>query len=137
MATRMIMGGIKMGASGARTGLGMLSKNQQAMDALGKMGAAAMVNQAHGSLSKATGKAQPGQDQLQQQSPTSPTAAVSPPPSRGAPPRRTPAAPVQQEMAQAQAMYDYDASDSGDLGVQTNQVVYIVQKTSADCEYSF
>lgn len=139
MATKLLMGGIKMGTSGARTGLGMLSKNQAAMDALGRVGAAAIVNQAHGQLNKAGGK----QGQAEQASPTSPVPPQAQPPTqsysslpaaRGAPPKRTPAPPQPVEMAQAQAMYDYEPSDAGDLGVQSGQMVYIVQKTSADCE---
>lgn len=133
-----------MGTSGARTGLGMLSKNQAAMDALGKVGAAAIVNSAHGSLNKAGGQ----QGQGQAPSPTSPVnnyggggggggmAAVAPPPSRGAPPRRnaTPvAAPA--DMGQARAEYDYEGADSTDLTVQKGQVIYINAKTSEDCEY--
>ncbi|WVN85407.1 uncharacterized protein L203_100553 [Cryptococcus depauperatus CBS 7841] len=33
---------------------------------------------------------------------------------------------------QAQALYDYTSSDGGDLSVQANQVVNIIEKTSAD-----
>lgn len=139
MATRMIMGGLKMGTSGARTGLSMLSKNPAAMDALGKVGAAAIVNSAHGSLNRAGGVQGQGQGQGQGQvpSPTSPTpsmgAPVAPPPSRGAAPRRTAvAAPA--AMGQARAIYDYEGGDATDLGVQTGQVIYVAEKTSDDCE---
>ncbi|KAI9635235.1 uncharacterized protein MKK02DRAFT_32704 [Dioszegia hungarica] len=138
MATRMIMGGLKMGTSGARTGLGMLSKNQAAMDALGKVGAAAIVNSAHGSLNRAGGPQQQ-QGQGQEASPTSPSAGMAgmnmsgPPPARGgAPPRRAAAPVAAAEMGQARALYDYDASDGGDLGVKEGQVIYVSQKTSAD-----
>lgn len=61
------------------------------------------------------------------------TQASGPPPSR-APPARKPPAPTPTADVQAQALYDYEAGDSNDLGVQAGQVVYVVQKTSADCE---
>ena len=62
MATRMVMGGLKLGSSGARKGLGMLSNNQQAMDALGRAGAQGMIRSAQAGLGP--GK---GQEQQQQQ----------------------------------------------------------------------
>lgn len=75
MATRIVMGSFKMGASGASKGLGYLSKNPQAMDALGKMGAAAMVQNAKTGLDTARGRTATPQQQQQEE-------AVSPPPSR-------------------------------------------------------
>jgi hypothetical protein len=74
MATRIVMGGFKMGASGTSKGLGYLSKNPQAMDALGKMGAAALVHNAKTGLDTARGKPPP-QQQVQEE-------VASPPPTR-------------------------------------------------------
>jgi len=56
----MVMGGLKLGSSGARKGLGMLSNNQQAMDALGRAGAQGMIRSAQAGLG-------PGKGQEQQQ----------------------------------------------------------------------
>ena len=67
MATRMVTSGFKMGASGARKGLGMLAKNPQAMDALGKAGAAGMMKHAQASLGPGNGQEQQQQQQQQQQ----------------------------------------------------------------------
>lgn len=50
MATRLVSSGLKLGTAGARTGLNMLSKNQKAMDAIGRAGANAMVAQAQSRL---------------------------------------------------------------------------------------
>lgn len=55
MATRMVMSGLKLGSSGARKGLGMLSNNQQAMDALGRAGAQGMIRSAQAGLGPAKG----------------------------------------------------------------------------------
>ena len=74
MATRIVMGSFKMGASGASKGLGYLSKNPQAMDALGKMGAAAMVQNAKTGLDTARGRTATPQQQQQEE--------AVPPPSR-------------------------------------------------------
>lgn len=71
-----------MGASGASKGLGYLSKNPQAMDALGKMGAATMVNQAKSGIDRSRGKESPqgqGQGQGQEEQQQQP---MSPPPTR-------------------------------------------------------
>lgn len=64
------------------------------------------------------------------------TTTVAPPPSR----RTGSAAVVEttqvhvQNHAQAKAVYDYSSGDSGDLSVQSGQVVNVIEKTSADCE---
>jgi hypothetical protein len=65
MATRMVMSGLKLGSSGARKGLGMLSNNQQAMDALGRAGAQGMIRSAQAGLGPAKGQAN-GQGQQDQ-----------------------------------------------------------------------
>jgi len=58
MATRMVMSGLKLGSSGARKGLGMLSNNQQAMDALGRAGAQGMIRSAQAGLGPKGGQQQ-------------------------------------------------------------------------------
>jgi hypothetical protein len=39
-----------------------------------------------------------------------------------------------QSSGQATAVYDYAGADSGDLSVQSGQVVNVIEKTSDDCE---
>jgi hypothetical protein len=60
----MVLGGLKLGTSGARKGLGMLSNNQQAMDALGRAGAQGMIRSAQAGL----GPGKNGQQQQEAQS---------------------------------------------------------------------
>jgi hypothetical protein len=66
MATRMVMGGLKLGSSGARKGLGMLSNNQQAMDALGRAGAQGMIRSAQAGLGPGKGGHQQQQQSREQ-----------------------------------------------------------------------
>ena len=61
MATRLVNSGMKFGAAGARSGLNMLSKNQKAMDAIGRAGANAMVAQAQSRLGGPPPTGQQGQ----------------------------------------------------------------------------
>lgn len=39
-----------------------------------------------------------------------------------------------QSSGQATAVYDYAGADSGDLSVQSGQVVNVIEKTSDDCK---
>ena len=82
MATRLVMGSFKMGASGASKGLGYLSKNPQAMDALGKMGAAAVVHNAKTGLDTARGRSAQGQQGHGQDEGFQQQQQMSPPPAR-------------------------------------------------------
>lgn len=59
----------------------------------------------------------------------------SPTATRGPPPRKPLPVAAAAPDIQAQALYDYEGSDANDLGVQSGQVVYVVQKTSADCKF--
>ena len=61
------------------------------------------------------------------------TSAVAPPPRRGAEQTHV---QVHSSGGQAKAMYDYSSGDSGDLSVQSGQVVNVVEKTSPDCTCS-
>lgn len=66
------------------------------------------------------------------------TTAVAPPPRRGGPTVvETTQVQVHSSGGQAKAVYDYSSGDSGDLSVQSGQVVNIVEKTSEDCKPSF
>ena len=58
------------------------------------------------------------------------TTAVAPPPRRGVETH----AQVHSSGGQAKAVYDFSSGDSGDLSVQSGQVVNVVEKTSEDCE---
>jgi hypothetical protein len=58
------------------------------------------------------------------------TTTVSAPPSR----RVVQTTQVQVNSGQATVVYDYSSGDSGDLSVQSGQVVNVVEKTSADCK---
>ncbi|KAJ7265867.1 hypothetical protein B0H12DRAFT_1200952 [Mycena haematopus] len=61
-----------------------------------------------------------------------------PPPSRGAvtpPPQEPEEEEGEEEAAQgewAEAMYDYDSTDPGDLGIRANQNVWVTERTSDD-----
>jgi hypothetical protein len=77
------MGGLKMGTSGARSGLGMISKNQSAMDALGRVGAASIVKGANAHLAQGQGQGQgqgAGQGQGQVDGQTGASGKGTPPP---------------------------------------------------------
>jgi hypothetical protein len=58
------------------------------------------------------------------------TTAISAPPSR----RVVQTTQVEVSSGQATAIYDYAGADSGDLSVQSGQVVNVIEKTSDDCE---
>ena len=58
------------------------------------------------------------------------TTTVSAPPNR----RVVQTTQVEVSSGQATAVYDYAGADSGDLSVQSGQVVNVIEKTSDDCE---
>ncbi|WVF70487.1 hypothetical protein IAT40_005277 [Kwoniella sp. CBS 6097] len=204
MAQRLISSSIKYGTAGTKSGIGAISRNKDAMDLLGKVGAAGMVKGANnrmnappqpageeayiveegGNGKKGKPPAPPAKkggvaglvsgrsfghvdtsskmsaftsmwkDPQKVQAPTvehhqapalsNKHSSMPPPIRRDGSGSRTPAAVevVQTEVVtetlaggavgQAQALYDYTGSDSGDLGVQTSQIVNIIEKTSAD-----
>ncbi|OCF41775.1 hypothetical protein I317_04381 [Kwoniella heveanensis CBS 569] len=204
MAQRLISSSIKYGTAGTKSGIGAISRNKDAMDLLGKVGAAGMVKGANDRMNtpaqqageeahtveetssgkKAKPPAPPAKkggvaglvsgrsfghvdtsskmsaftsmwkDPQKVQAPTvehhqapalsSKHSALPPPIRRDGSGSRSPAAVevIQAEVVtetlsggavgQAQALYDYTGSDSGDLGVQTSQIVNIIEKTSAD-----
>lgn len=64
------------------------------------------------------------------------TTAVAPPPRRGGSATVVETTQVHVHASnQAKAIYDYSSGDSGDLSVQSGQVINVVEKTSADCEF--
>jgi len=64
------------------------------------------------------------------------TTAISAPPSRRGPSTVVQTTQVEvQSSGQATAIYDYAGADSGDLSVQSGQVVNVIEKTSDDCEF--
>lgn len=58
------------------------------------------------------------------------TTTISNPPTR----RVVQATQVNVSSGQATAIYDYAGADSGDLSVQSGQVVNVIEKTSDDCK---
>ncbi|WVQ85387.1 hypothetical protein IAT38_007552 [Cryptococcus sp. DSM 104549] len=201
MAQKFISGTIKYGTKGTKGGVGALSRNKDAMDLLGKVGAAGMVRGANDRLNKpqaqgedageaetgASGKKAPAppptkkkggvsglvssrsfghvdtsskmgaftsmwKDPQKAQAPVvehhaAPALSHShsnlpPPVRRDASGSRSPPVVVPAETAgadlangaegQAQALYDYTGADTGDLSVQANQIVNIIEKTSDD-----
>ncbi|WVQ97431.1 hypothetical protein IAU59_004544 [Kwoniella sp. CBS 9459] len=208
MAQRFISSTIKYGTAGTKSGIGAISKNKDAMDLLGKVGAAGMVRGANDRMNspsqqqlaagegayiveEETGSGKKGKppappakkggvaglmsgrsfghvdtsskmsaftsmwkDPQKVQAPvvehhqapalSTRSSGLPPPIRRDVSGSRSPAAVevVQTEVVtetlnggavgQAQALYDYQGSDSGDLGIQTSQIVNIIEKTSAD-----
>jgi len=58
------------------------------------------------------------------------TTTISNPPAR----RVVQTTQVNVSSGQATAVYDYAGADSGDLSVQSGQVVNVIEKTSDDCK---
>ncbi|OCF73849.1 hypothetical protein I204_05694 [Kwoniella mangroviensis CBS 8886] len=196
MAQRFISSSIKLGTKGTKTGIGAISKNKDAMDLLGKVGAAGMVKGANNRLnspppveggatieevtvveerkgktpaplpSKKGGVAglvsgrsfghvdtssrmsaftsmwkdphkaqQPTVDQHVPPALTNKRTSMPPPIRRdGSGSSANLRSPHEEEPAQpqAQALYDYAGSDTTDLNVQADQIVNLIEKTSAD-----
>ncbi|KAK8865962.1 hypothetical protein IAR55_001111 [Kwoniella newhampshirensis] len=193
LAQRFISQSIRLGTAGTKAGVGAVSKNKDAMDLLGKVGAAGMMRGANSRLNSGSGtndqnasiteiddnqggggggrgppppvqKKKHGvaglvsgksfghvdtsskmsaftsmwKDPQKVQTPVvehhqgavlSHTPVALPPPSR----RNTSqhSSPAETD-GQAQALYDYSGADAGDLSVQANQIVNVIEQTSND-----
>ncbi|WWC58691.1 uncharacterized protein I303_101235 [Kwoniella dejecticola CBS 10117] len=191
MAQKFISSSIKMGTKGTKYGIGAISKNKDAMDLLGKAGAAGIVRGADKRLNSpppvdggatieevtvVEEKRKPGppakkggvaglvsgrsfghvdtsskmsaftsmwKDPQKVKEPTvehhmapqlSNKHTSMPPPIRrdGSGHSARSSQPPEETVAQAQALYDYAGSDTTDLAVQANQIVNLIEKTSAD-----
>ncbi|WVW82329.1 hypothetical protein I302_104336 [Kwoniella bestiolae CBS 10118] len=190
MAQRFISSSIKLGTKGTKSGIGAISKNKDAMDLLGKVGAAGVVRgadkrlnspppvdggatieevtvvskpaappskkggvaglvsgrsfghvdtsskmSAFTSMWKDPQKAQPPTVEHHMPPALSNKHTSMPPPIRrdgSGTSARSPAHEVEVQQPQAQALYDYAGSDTTDLNVQANQIVNLIEKTSAD-----
>ncbi|WVQ70889.1 hypothetical protein IAR50_000414 [Cryptococcus sp. DSM 104548] len=197
MAQRFISSGVKYGSAGAKSSVGAISRNKDAMNLLGKAGMGGMMGKANERLNKPSSPTEPSGNRAapppvapkkgggvsglvssktfghvdtaskmgaftsmwkdpkakQPESIHLPPALSHsqsnlPPPLRrdrsssqhAASPSADTSAPAGGDLAngtgvqegQAQALYDYAGTDSGDLTVQANQVVNIVAKTSSD-----
>ncbi|WWC66301.1 uncharacterized protein I206_100202 [Kwoniella pini CBS 10737] len=189
MAQKFISSSIKLGTKGTKYGIGAISKNKDAMDLLGKAGAAGMVRGADKRLNSpqpvdggatieeitvVEEKRKPGpppkksgvsglvsgrsfghvdtsskmsaftsmwKDPQKVKEPVvehhmapalSTQRASAPPPVRRGGSGSSARSPTEEAIAQAQVLYDYAGSDTTDLGVQANQTVNVIEKTSAD-----